>query len=97
MASLEDAKHCPKCDQPGTVVYQQVRPKGGKAFTYHCVNALCKWFQTGWVVQVNADGSIPDRTAGPKQFEQLDSGATAYAEAVLQKTQKELMEGEVPN
>ena len=91
---FEEAKRCPRCEKPGTLTYTESLPKGAKAHTYSCYTEGCRWEGTGWIVQVNADGSIPIREKGEKQFEKLGSGATSYAESVLNKTQAELMEGE---
>jgi len=69
VASLEEAEHCPKCDQVGEVqMTVQLGRREGKAITYHCKNQLCRWFNTGWVVQVLPDGSIPNPSKGEKQF-----------------------------
>lgn len=63
----EEASRCPRCGQPGEDTKQQVvrnvrMPRGGQRPTMHqltCRNELCLWYNTHWMVQVNADGSIP--------------------------------------
>lgn len=88
MASLEEASHCPKCSQQGELTLQSAGPRvGSKALTYTCKNNLCLWFNTGWVVQVNPDGTIPERKAGPKQFEKLTPGQETFARDVLHQVE----------
>jgi hypothetical protein len=69
--TLEEARRCPKCEQPGdlTVVTPAPARRGGRrtaiqpGTTFHhftCRNKRCKWYDTVCrVVQVNPDGSIP--------------------------------------
>jgi len=69
MTKYEDAKRCPKCDQPGELKGTSVIERGARVETYHCMNEDCSWFNTGWAVQINRDGSIPEHnTSDPKQF-----------------------------
>lgn len=68
MTTVEDAKRCPRCDQPGDQTVTTAGPKGSKLYTFVCNNRLCRWYSTGWIVQVNADGSIPERKGGEKEF-----------------------------
>lgn len=79
-SSEETARRCPKCKMPGepvSVVPVPSKP-GDKVHTMMCRNDRCTWFNTGWIYQVKADGTIPVRRPGPKQFEPL----SAYAETV---------------
>jgi hypothetical protein len=84
MPSLEEAVRCPKCDQPGMPGSTQAGPRRSKILTYVCENKLCRWYGTGWVVQVGSDGSIPDRRQGPKQFE-IDPWADSIARRQLEE------------
>jgi hypothetical protein len=92
MPTYEEAKRCPKCKQPGrlkSVENPIVSPedrvrfdiqRGAKVETYVCINERCRWFETGWVVQLNPDGSIPDRTqalAKDKHYDTDDAGEMA--------------------
>ncbi len=95
MATLEEAKICPRCSEPGRLSHEHKFRSGKKVITFMCDNERCRWYSTGWLVQVNPDGTIPERVAGAKQFEKLDRNASSYAEAVLNKTKQELMKGEV--
>lgn len=74
MATLEEAKRCPRCDKPGQVGAPKdtLRP-GTKVVVITCGTKGCVWEGTGWPVQINPDGSIPDAAPagtvrGDKQF-----------------------------
>lgn len=57
---LEKRKRCPKCDEPGRE--EGVRLSGDftkKVMTMICENQRCQWFQTGWVITLMLDGSLP--------------------------------------
>jgi len=71
LTTYEEARQCPKCHQYGVHAQTDSGPRGSKIETYVCDNEICLWYQTGWVVQVNRDGSIPNRTEGPKEFPML--------------------------
>lgn len=65
--TLEEARRCAKCKQPGVFVGKRlVRPRPGiKTGTYihnfRCENTRCRWYMTICrSVQVNPDGSIPE-------------------------------------
>lgn len=57
--TYEEAKLCPRCGMPGEEVSQVPSPKRSIVHVIYCRNSECKWFNTSWLVQVNADGSIP--------------------------------------
>jgi hypothetical protein len=73
--SFEEAKLCPKCGNAGDVGAR--RPSdlpGVDVITITCRTATCRWYDTGWLVSINPDGSIPDPTPdgmvrGEKQFD----------------------------
>lgn len=73
MTTFEEAKKCPICGQPGEVrrVDKKSRPQaqGGPYELHHvyCVTELCRWKDTPWWVQVNADGSIPEAYSSANQ------------------------------
>jgi hypothetical protein len=60
MPTLEEAGRCPKCQQPGvqgkTLPTQEI---GKKVIMFTCETKSCRWYNTGWPVQINADGTIP--------------------------------------
>jgi hypothetical protein len=109
MPTYEEAKRCPKCKQPGrlkSVENPLVSPedrtrfgiqRGAKVETYVCINERCRWFETGWVVQLNPDGSIPDRTqalAKDKQYPALPGWAAKPAETVINDLRRMAQEEE---
>lgn len=74
--TYEEATRCPKCSQPGNVRIKRsapnIKPRGAMVHTVYCENQLCLWYNTCWMVQVNADGSIPppqDHTRSPKVYQ----------------------------
>lgn len=89
MASIEEASKCPKCCYTGEPGVPQASAKPGvTVITYTCKNTLCKWYETGWLVQRNADGSIPepsDVARGPKQFDRPDDLMVAQTMEQVEK------------
>jgi hypothetical protein len=62
MATFEEAQRCPKCTLPGearTPILVPDKP-GYKVVTCTCRNKHCRWFNTGWAIQINPDGSVPE-------------------------------------
>lgn len=60
-STLDAARRCPRCEQPGVEEKRTPQSKGGMTITYGCKNDRCRWFnQPGWVVDVRPDGTIPD-------------------------------------
>jgi hypothetical protein len=74
---FEEASRCPTCGEPGKALQvTNANNYGDRLHHFQCDNAnRCRHYQTGWVVQVSADGSIPTRQAGPKQFPAQDFSA----------------------
>lgn len=67
--TLEEARRCPKCGEPGAPGGFVPQRDKSKVYTFHCENNRCKWFETGgWLVHVNPDGSIHEATRHKKQF-----------------------------
>jgi hypothetical protein len=93
MATIEDAKKCPKCDTPGERTGSHNGPKGSKVYNFNCTNQLCSWWGTGWIVQVHSDGSVPERPpGGPKEFDALpmfDSTRERVEEELRSQIEKE--------
>lgn len=96
MATLEEATRCPKCDEPGAKTETRPADRGGKIYTYECRNERCRWFgDGGWIVQVNPDGTIPERKKGPKEFSPLTNWQESSARAALEQLELEMKRGEV--
>jgi hypothetical protein len=64
LTTIEVARRCPKCEQPGEKVGERSvtgGQRGAKVHLFECRNARCRWFgQICRAVQVNPDGTIPD-------------------------------------
>lgn len=59
--TYEEAKRCPKCQEPGEKTKEEVarRVPGARLHTIHCRNSRCSWYNTPYIIQVNPDGTIP--------------------------------------
>lgn len=71
--TFEEAKQCPMCAQPGEDTTSTSAPgiRGARIHHIYCRNEKCTWYNTPWMVQVNADGSVPpkrDHRGEPKQY-----------------------------
>lgn len=66
--TLEEARRCPKCSEPGADAGAIAAPsspgvtRGAVLRKFTCMNGRCKWFGEFWMVQVNPDGTIPPPT-----------------------------------
>jgi len=72
--TFEEAKRCPKCDKPGEDMGGNPSAKQGvKVHLVYCRTPGCEWENTNWLVQVNADGTVPEAYSqlGPKQYPKL--------------------------
>jgi hypothetical protein len=67
-STLELAKRCPDCKVPGDLQQVIPGPRRSKVNVYICKNERCKTTNETWIVQINADGTIPERKKGPKEF-----------------------------
>jgi len=91
--TFEEARRCPRCELPGKEVGTVKGPRGSSIRTIMCENNRCSWNATTWVVQVNADGSIPPPvTSRPKNFptlpERSDEAVNSYNQWLLEQTLK---------
>lgn len=94
MATLEEAKRCPKCNNVGKEngIKPGAKPRT-KVLVMLCENPLCRWHGTGWMIQINPDGSIPDpadNPRGPKQFiiPRTEGEANAIIESINAEAQQ---------
>lgn len=91
MTSIEEAAKCPKCSEPGRLSKTVNASNGnGKVRTYICENERCRWYSTGWVVQVDISGQLVEGNhRGSKSFEALSKRELDYGrhnlEEILQK------------
>jgi len=91
--SYEEAKRCPKCQNPGREVSSRRRRDGSELKTIACGNARCSWFDTTYVVQINADGTIPEPTLDrDKSFPALPDRTDAV-QAQMQRLYEQTLRG----
>jgi len=95
----EEAKRCPRCDQVGEHVERETRAvksgsKGAKLHKFYCRNPRCRWNNTPWEVQVNADGTIPDPEAPrQRQMPKPDMALAAQMRAAAEAAHVASLEG----
>jgi hypothetical protein len=67
MASYEEARKCPKCEEPGEEgAVKPLDRRRGKLQQLWCRNPQCKWYNTSYTVQIRPDGSVPDPDTRPR-------------------------------
>jgi len=66
--SFESASSCPKCSNAGKEISAQKSSRGSTVYVFACVTEVCRWYNTTWIVQINSDGSIPERRPGDREF-----------------------------
>lgn len=80
--TFEDAKRCPRCDNPGEDTRQMPGQDGSTVHIITCRNERCSWFDTNWMIQVKEDGTIPIRdSGGSKQFPAMPGMSKERADA----------------
>lgn len=83
--TYEEAKRCPKCKVPGVLKLTKAgERRGSKIEVFHCETQGCKWYGTGWTVQINADGTIPTRKPGLSEIPGFSPDQEAYARRYLE-------------
>lgn len=105
LTTLEEAKICPRCGQPGEDRMTLPAPAAAnfKAGTtihmIYCMVKVCRWYETCWQVQVNPDGSIPaprDHTGEPKIYANIEGHtdlANKIQEALMLQREMEIDPG----
>lgn len=73
--TYEEVRRCPRCAMPGKPApggQLKGGERGSTSITFTCENPRCRWCNSGWVVQVRADGTFPPAvTERDKQFPKL--------------------------
>ena len=87
MATWEDASRCPICKEAGREDVTKSLGRKGKVITLICENRACRWYNTGWVVQVGPNGEIPDPTTGRDREFAPKSG---FVESMANRAMEEL-------
>jgi len=96
--TLEEARRCPKCKQPGVFSRKtRVKPafgvtRGAEMHHYVCQNERCRWFnEVCRSIQVNPDGSIPPPLVKrDRQFPKIPDYTDAFNEALERQLAAEL-------
>lgn len=86
--TLEEARRCPKCQQPGRLRNRE--PAKGvhnaQLHNYICDNSRCAWYgEVCRVVQVNSDGTIPPPTFDRIKLYPKIPDRTASVQAALDR------------
>jgi hypothetical protein len=92
--TLNEAKRCPKCSEPGKSVDVK-QDRKGKLYVFGCENSRCRWYQTTWTVEVRPDGSIPEPRQHVKQFHAIPDRTDQVRENIDKQIGAELKSGEV--
>ncbi len=67
--TIEAAKRCPRCGNPGRNTKVSHNADRSRMETYTCESKNCPWFNTGWVLQIMGDGTLARRAENAsKQF-----------------------------
>lgn len=102
LTTFEKAKLCPQCGRSGEdrkSMPAQGMPRGTTIHLIYCTTELCTWYNTCWMIQVNADGSVPppqDHTRSEKiyqGFEGHDELAHDIELALQLQAEQETMKG----
>lgn len=93
--TLDAARRCPRCEQPGVEAKRRSQRNGGMRYEFECKNERCRWYnQPGWVVDVRPDGSIPDPDRPrSKMFPQMPDFTDRIRESVDNQLARELEPG----
>lgn len=81
--TFDEARRCPECQElgvaAGTSPVDAKNYRAGRLHIFNCANQRCKKYDRQWVIQVRADGTIPEPTLNrEKSFPNVDR-ATARA------------------
>lgn len=62
--TLEEARRCPECQEmgrsAGTRMAEAGNRRAGLLHIFRCENTRCKKHNRDWIVQIRADGTIPE-------------------------------------
>ena len=91
----EEARRCPKCGNPGAEAGSRRGPHGSTLNNFICKNTVCRWFeQICSVVQINADGTIPEPTLDrEKSFHKLPERSDEAVEKQMQRLYEQTLNG----
>jgi hypothetical protein len=78
------------CKETGRLTRTTSDGRGGKIHSLVCQNDRCKWFDTGWLVQVLANGEVAERTKGDSEFPPLSAFAELRAAGYVAAINREV-------
>lgn len=77
--TFDEARRCPACEELGQAAgirdADSTNRRAGKLHIFRCQNQRCKKYNRDWVVQVRADGTIPDPTKNREKSFPIDKNA----------------------
>lgn len=96
--SWEEASQCPRDQFTGKVTGRRPLPGGGQLVTLVCPGDNCEYADTGWLVQIRPDNTIPDKREAdrtPKQFvnTMTETAKQQIRDALAQQVESELKPG----
>lgn len=96
--SYEEALRCPRCDMRGDHVEKEDKPsrsiRGATILTVYCRNSRCRWHNTSWTIQKNADGTIPPPLLNrEKRFPEVPGSGKKMIEALEEQVRLETQHG----
>ena len=94
----DEASKCPRDGAyTGIVKTRKTIPGQGQLVELQCPEDHCPFHETGWIVQVRPDGTIPDKAeVREKQFPKTSSSETrrrAALDLLEEQVQRELRQG----
>lgn len=97
--TYDEARRCPRCDELGQIVKTSQRDRAGNTLnTVLCANARCRWYNTTYLIEVRADGTVVQPHARVKSFPKLpdrsDEAIERSNQAMYQQT---IAGGEIRN
>lgn len=102
--SWEEASSCPNDGTTGKVVSRRTVGREGQLVSLECLQTRCEFHTEGWIVQIRADNTIPDKLdikTRERQFAPTAMSATrrrAVLDALEEQVSREVKPGaEVPN
>jgi hypothetical protein len=89
MVTVEEAKRCPICKEPGEETNAHRLGNGQVMLTITCRNKRCRWNDTNWLIQKMPDGTVAERRKGEKEYPALDPYQKARAQAQIDQLRDE--------
>lgn len=94
MTTFEEARRCPKCENPGADVSKRRGPLGSTIHVIECKSSRCKWFNTTWLIQVHQDGTIQEATEHEKFYPKIPDRTEAVQASMQALLDQSLKGGE---